>query len=211
MPSIQKINIIGAGNVGFHLGKRLYKKGFEVIQVFSRNEERAKYLASKIKANFITDLSKVSTDADLYIIAVSDNAIDEVAQKLKATGIDNQLVVHTSGATPSTILKPYFNHFGVFYPLQTFRIQSKPNFKKLPICVDAPIKSDFKKLKKLAKKICSNVFQINDEERAILHVAAVFANNFSNHLYAIAEDILKRENLSLNLLLPLDSGNGDEH
>jgi len=203
MLSIRKIVLIGAGNVGFHLGKRLYKKGFEIIQVFSRNKDKAKFLSEKIQAESITDFSKINTNADLYIIAVSDHAIDEVAQKLKANGIDNQLVVHTSGATASTVLKPYFAHYGIFYPLQTFRINSKPDFKILPICIDAPNKKDLKKLKKLAKKNCSDVQEINDQERANLHVAAVFVNNFSNHFYSIAEDILGQKNLSLKLLMPL--------
>ena len=203
MLPIRKIVLIGAGNVGFHLGKRLYKKGFNIIQVFSRKEDKAKFLSKKIKAESTSDFSKIRANADLYIIAVSDNAIAEVAQNLKANGIDNQLVVHTSGATASTVLKPYFNHYGVFYPLQTFRINSKPNFKTLPICIDAPNKKDLKRLKKLANKICLNVHQINDDERAILHVAAVFVNNFSNHFYSIAEDILDQNNLSLKLLFPL--------
>jgi len=203
MSRIHKISIIGAGNVGFHLGKRLFKKGYSIVQVFSRQREKATYLAKKIGADPITDFTKINTETDLFIIAVSDNAIAEVADQLKAIGIENQLVAHTSGATPSTVLQPYFEHFGVFYPLQTFRINSKPDFKTLPICIDAPHKSDLKKLKKIAKRICRNVAQINDQERAILHVAAVFANNFSNHLYTIAEDILARENLSLKLLQPL--------
>jgi predicted short-subunit dehydrogenase-like oxidoreductase (DUF2520 family) len=203
MSSISKIVIIGAGNVGFHLGKRFFKKGFEVVQVFSRKEEKAKFLAEQINADFTSKFSKIKSDADIYIIAVSDNAIAEVAQKLKTNGLENQLVVHTSGATPSTVLKPYFDHFGVFYPLQTFRIKSKSDFKKLPLCIDAPDKADLKKLKKLAKRICPNVYQINDRERAILHVAAVFVSNFSNHLYAIGAEILEQENLSLKLLMPL--------
>lgn len=202
MSSIRKIVIIGAGNVGFHLGKRLFKMGFEVVQVFSRSEHKAKFLAKKISTDFTTIFSNIKP-ADLYIIAVSDHAIAEVAGNLKAVIQKDKLVVHTSGATPSTVLKPYFGHYGVLYPLQTFRIRSKPDFKKLPLCIDAPLKADFKKLKKLAASICKNVHQIDDEQRAILHVAAVFANNFSNHLYAIAEDILQQNNLSIKLLLPL--------
>jgi len=203
MPAIQKITIIGAGNVGFHLGKRLFKKGFEIVQVYSRNQEKAKTLADQIHAKPISDFSKLDPNSDLFIIAVSDNAISEVAKNLKANNIDNQLVVHTSGATPSLILKPFFQHYGIFYPLQTFRVGSKPSFKKLPLCIDAPIKADLKKLKKVARKICSNVHHINDEQRAVLHVAAVFANNFSNHLYTISENILNQENISLSLLIPL--------
>ena len=203
MSRIRKITIIGAGNVAFHLGKRFYKKGFNIIQVFNRTESKAKKIANLIKADFTHDFSKINLETDLFIIAVSDNAIEEVAKKLHTLSIENQLVVHTSGATPSTILQPFFKHFGVFYPLQTFRIKSKPDFKKPPLCIDAPNDADLKKLKKLAKKIAKNVHQIDDRQRAVLHVAAVFANNFSNHLFAIAEDILKKENLPFELLLPL--------
>jgi predicted short-subunit dehydrogenase-like oxidoreductase (DUF2520 family) len=203
MARIHKVSIIGAGNVGFHLGKRFSKKGFDIVQVYSRKLEKAAFLAELTAAEPINDFSKINLDTDLFIIAVNDNSIADVAEKLKSSGIENQLVVHTSGATPSTILQPYFDHFGVFYPLQTFRIHQRPKFKSIPLCIDAFKKPDLKKLKKVAKKICPNVHQINDQQRAVLHVAAVFANNFSNHLFSIADDILEKENLSFDLLIPL--------
>ena len=137
MARIHKLSIIGAGNVGFHLGKRFLKKGFDIVQVYSRKIEKAAFLAELTNAEPINDFSKIDLNSELFIIAVNDSAIAEVAEKLKLSGVENQLVVHTSGATPSTILQPYFDHFGVFYPLQTFRIQQQPKFKSIPLCIDA--------------------------------------------------------------------------
>ncbi len=203
MSAFKKIVMIGAGNVGYHLGVRLYEKGFEITQVFSRKEKDAKKLAKNTSAKYTTKFAEIQPDADLYIIPVSDNAIASVAEQLSSIIPENAVVVHTSGATPSKTLKPYFEKFGVLYPLQTIRINSKPDFRTLPVCIDASDDKVLKKLRKLAKKISSKVHRIDDQQRAVLHVAAVFVNNFGNHLFTIAADILEKENLPFELLHPL--------
>lgn len=195
--------MIGAGNVGFHLGKKLHKVGADVVQVFSRTKAKAEHLAFKINAEPITQLKKLTTDADLYILAVKDDAILSIAKKLSKTAIKNKLVVHTSGGTNTADMGEYLIHFGSFYPLQTFSIAKKPNWKTIPICVDANAKKSKKFLLKLAKKITPKVYEINDEQRAILHVAAVFVNNFSNHLFHIGATICEKEKLSFDILKPL--------
>ena len=113
-------------------------------------------------------------------------------------------MVHTSGATPQSIFeKNGAKRFGVFYPLETFSSNRNPDFSEIPICVDANSKKDFELLKKLGKKISSNVHHISDEKRAVIHVAAVFVNNFANHLSYIADDILKENKIPFEILLPL--------
>ncbi len=111
----RSIVLIGAGNVGYHLGRQLKECGLNVVQLFSREEAKAKRLSEAIQVPFVTDLRQVVTDADLYILSVNDGAIAIVAAQLH---IDKGLVVHTSGATPSTVLAPYFQRVGIFYPLQ---------------------------------------------------------------------------------------------
>lgn len=194
------IVLIGAGNVGYQLGKRLKTCGLNVVQIFSRAEDKARRLSETIQVPFVTDLAQVITDAELYILAIKDDAIAEVASQLK---IQNGLVVHTSGATPSTILQPYFQRFGVFYPLQTFSVSKAVNFEQIPICIYANHLPDEQLLLQIAQQISSKVYPIDDLQRATLHVAAVFVNNFTNYLFQIGYDLLEKEHLPFDLLRPL--------
>jgi len=198
-----RIILIGSGNVGFHLGKKLTSVGIKIEQVFSRKKSKAKRLAKVCNSTFTNSFSEVSKNGDLYILAVPDSAIEKVADNLSKNISPQKLVVHTSGATPSTILKPYFKQYGIFYPLQTFSINREVDFEKIPICVDANLKKNRLLLENLAKRIANNIYQINDKQRAILHVAAVFVNNFSNNLFTIGEQITKEENLPFEILKPL--------
>lgn len=199
-----KLTLIGAGNVAHHLGKRLYQKGLIINQVYSRTLGNAEILANKIGAKSTDDLLAIDAESDLYIIAVKDDAIELVAQILNQNkALKNKLFVHTSGAASSKILGQYFKNYGIFYPLQTFSKNKKVKFSNIPICIDAPNKKALKLLKKLGKKISNKVSVISDEERAILHVAAVIVNNFTNHLFHLGKSIVEKENISFDLLKPL--------
>ncbi len=196
----RSIVLIGAGNVGYHLGRQLKECGLNVVQLFSREEAKAKRLSEAIQVPFVTDLRQVVTDADLYILSVNDGAIAIVAAQLH---IDKGLVVHTSGATPSTVLAPYFQRVGIFYPLQSLSISKAVDFEQIPICIDANTEWDQAFLFQIGEKISSKVYLIDDHQRAVLHIAAVFVNNFTNHLFQIGYDILEKEHLSFDLLRPL--------
>ncbi len=202
-----KITIIGSGNVGTHLAKRLFEKGHSIVQIFSRNIENAAELAQQVNAESICDLSELLESTEIIIIAVKDDVIEEIS---KAINFENVLIVHTSGGTSSAVLVRQLKQpvllrlrFGIFYPLQSFSKVKSVDFEKLPICIDANNEEDLNLLETLAQSICPNVYRINDKERAILHVCAVMVNNFTNHLFAMADDILKQENLTLDILKPL--------
>ena len=197
------IVLIGAGNVGFHLGKKLFEEGIIIQQVYSRKKTKAKRLAKLVHAEAVNELNQISKKGDLYILAIPDSVIGTVAKNLAKIIPSSKLVVHTSGATPSTVLKPFFKNYGIFYPLQTFSIAKEVDFQNIPICVDSNLKKHRIFLEKLGNKISKNVHLINDKERAILHVAAVFVNNFSNNLFTIGAEITKKENLPFEILKPL--------
>lgn len=197
------IVLIGSGNVGTQLGKRLKKRGQNVVQVFSRKAEKAQQLADSIGTDWTDDLSKVLPNADLYILAVHDDFIDDVAAELAKTIDSKSFLTHTSGATPSTVFKPYFKRYGVFYPLQTFNINKKPKWKEIPLCLFSSKKKDIELLKNIAERITDKAYVLDDRQRGIAHVAAVFANNFSNHVFAVAGNILKKEKLPFDLIRPL--------
>tara|TARA_R100000935_G_scaffold21876_4_gene40538 strand:- start:90759 stop:91514 length:756 start_codon:yes stop_codon:yes gene_type:complete len=187
------ILLLGYGNVGQHLHRAMQGvTGVTVQQIYNRS------FVENIETPQTQKLSDI-TEADVYIIAVPDDVIGDFSAKLP---FRNKLVVHTSGGAHMEVLSNA-NRRGVFYPLQTFSKNTEVNFSTIPICVEAENKDDLKLLKKLGSNISKNVTEISSEEREQLHVAAVFINNFTNHLYHIAETISAKNKMEFDLLKPL--------
>ncbi|WP_412467892.1 Rossmann-like and DUF2520 domain-containing protein [Pedobacter sp. KLB.chiD] len=202
-----KIVLLGSGNVATHLAKALKSKGEDVTQVYSPNLNHAKSLAGIVGAEGINDLTEIEEYADLYIISVKDDAIEGVVKSLKkVTG----LVVHTSGTTDINILSSQVDKAGVFYPLQTFSKDKEITFENIPLCIEANGENELAILKNLAAKISSVVYELNGEKRKVLHLAAVFACNFPNHLYALANKILNQNGLNFEIIRPLIAETADK-
>ena len=171
--------IIGSGNVATHLAATFLKVDTIVMtQINSRN------------------LNSIPP-ADVTIVAVSDNAISEVSSK-----ITNSFVVHTSGSVALEALKNTGTK-GVFYPLQSFTKDKEVDFTRIPFCLEAENKDDLSKLETLVSILNGKIYHINSEHRKNIHVAAVFVNNFTNHMYTIADDICKQYNVPFEILTPL--------
>lgn len=198
--SSKKIILIGSGNVATQLGTTLFRKGYNILQVYSRSDKSARTLAKKINAQPITDLKKLIPGASIYIISVKDDAITELAKQLK---FKDEIIVHTSGSVEMNVLKGTSQNYGVFYPLQTFSKSKKVDFSNIPICIEASNKKTSSTLVNFAKSISKSVQEIDSSQRKVLHVGAVFACNFTNHMYAIADALLTKNNLSFDLLKPL--------
>jgi predicted short-subunit dehydrogenase-like oxidoreductase (DUF2520 family) len=197
------ITLVGAGHLAYHLGKALADAGCQIDQVFSRTFAHAEELASIIGAQPITSIKAVENRSQLYIIAVSDDAIEKVAEALQAQIGQDKIVVHTSGATPATILAPFFIRYGVFYPLQSFSRAKETRFQDIPICIYSNDAQLERQLSALARQLSHSVEVVDDAERKALHIAAVFANNFTNYLFHIAHSLSNEHNVSFELLLPL--------
>lgn len=196
-----KVIIIGSGNVAQHLiaaFQNSQKSGTEIdlVQVYSRQAGSVSHL---LDLDHITNDLDALAEADLYIIAVSDDAIAEISSKLP---FKNRLVVHTSGSISLNALDDN-NRKGVFYPLQTFSKNKAVDFKIIPICLESENATDFQLLDKVAKMISEKIFAINSEQRKALHVAAVFVNNFVNHLYQIGSEICQDHQVPFEILKPL--------
>jgi predicted short-subunit dehydrogenase-like oxidoreductase (DUF2520 family) len=192
-----KVVLIGSGNVAQHLIQAFAKsKEIEVIQVFSRRKETSIPLldSSKITNDF-NDLA----EADLYIIAVSDDAISKVSSELP---FKNRLVVHTSGSVPIESLDNK-NRRGIFYPLQTFTKNKAVDFSQIPICLESETETDFELLEKVAQSISNNAFKSNEKQRKALHISAVFVNNFVNEMYRIGNEICEENKVPFEILKPL--------
>lgn len=192
-----KVVIIGGGNVATHLVKAFSKtKEISLVQLYARNHEQIAHLKHYTS---ITNKIDLLADADIYIIAVSDDAITEVSSKINQK---NSLVVHTSGSASLNSLKNN-GRKGIFYLLQSFSKDKIVDFSAIPFCLEAENKNDLILLEKLANSIGKKIYHINSEQRKRLHVAAVFVNNFTNHMYKIGSDICSKHKVPFEVLLPL--------
>src|SRR6185436_15998108 len=144
--------------------------------------------SEKLKTDFTTDIKKIYAGADVYLIAMTDSSIETFSKKLAP---EKKLIAHTSGSVSIEVFKNRFSNYGVFYPLQTITKNSTVNFRSAPLCIEANNNDAQQKLVKLAKSLSDAIYVINSEERKIIHLAAVFVSNFTNHLFHIGETILK--------------------
>lgn len=198
-----KIAMLGAGNVAWHLAPALEQAGHEITLVYSRTLENAETLARNLKAAKATDNPDFSeAKADLYLIAVKDSVLPDLLAK--AVFPENSLVAHTSGTVPLEVFSSYSQIKGaVFYPLQTFSKNTPVSFSDIPFCLETTSENGMLLLEKVARSLSRQVYRISSAERKVLHLAAVFACNFTNHLFGISSEILKQNQLDFNILKPL--------
>ena len=199
---IKKIVLIGAGNVATHLGCALCGAGCDVVQVYSRTKESAMELAEKLSAEYTVSVDGIRCDADMYIVALKDSALQELLPML-VKGREQAFFVHTAGSMPMDIWKGYLSHYGVFYPMQTFSKQRAVDFATVPFFVEAGGETELKMLKELAGKLSPKVYEATSEQRKYLHIAAVFACNFANHMYALSARILEKHHIPFEVMLSL--------
>ncbi|MDR7831272.1 DUF2520 domain-containing protein [Riemerella anatipestifer] len=191
-----EIVIIGSGNVAFHLNNAFHEANIKVSQLFGRNEDALKLMSETTKIPYSTNTLQ---NADLYIICVKDDVIAEVSQIIKN---ENALVVHTSGSMPKDALEGNYKK-GCFYPLQTFSKNKILDYTEIPFFIEAENPQDLDILKNLALRISPRVQEADYEKRKYIHLTAVFACNFVNHLYARAKEIADSQNIPFNYFIPL--------
>lgn len=200
-----KIALIGTGNVAWHLGLAFENNGHVITAIVGRDQRKVELSAShfyQAKEIVGTDLTQIS--ADIAIICVSDDAIEEVAQSLKLPS--DCILAHSSGTKPlSSLGYAQTANIGVFYPLQTFTKGKKVDFTNIPICIEADNNDTMDVLGSLASTISHRIAELNSKDRAVLHLSAVFASNFSNHMLTIAKEIMDQNKLDYELLKPLIS------
>lgn len=195
---MKKITITGSGNVAQHLIKEVLRHPqLQLLQVWARHPEALEKL--QLPSNIICTNIQLLQPTDICILAVSDNGIAEVSDQLPFNG---QLVVHTSGTLPFSVLNSRHKR-GVFYPLQTFTKEKDIDFKSIPFCLETEYEEDFEVLEEVAQLFSEAVYKISGEQRKNLHVAAVFVNNFVNHLYTIGSQICSDSHIPFAILKPL--------
>jgi predicted short-subunit dehydrogenase-like oxidoreductase (DUF2520 family) len=195
-----RITIIGSGNVATHFAAAFKNAGHRIVQVYSRSMQHAALLAYHVSAEAIDDLTQLSSETDLFVISIKDDAIGIMAEKLASY---NKLIVHTSGATHLEAVQAFTPYAGVFYPLQTLSKTQKVDFRTVPLCIEGADEQITRELVQLAQTISNKVYRVNSAQRKVLHLAAVFASNFPNYLYGVARQLLADNEMGFELLRPL--------
>ncbi len=189
-----KIVFIGSGNVATHMAVALKKANNEIVQIYSRTLQNAQHLAHRVGAQAISEIDHLFLNADLYIFSISDDALPLMVKQMPTT---TGIWVHTAGSISMDTFS------GVIYPLQTFSKNKELNFSEIPLFIEGNSPEIEFQLTKLAKTISDDVRPLNSEQRKHLHLAAVFANNFSNHMYTLSNEILKQNEIPFDVLKPL--------
>lgn len=196
-----KISLIGSGRVAFHLAQALLAQGHNIVQVYARDFNKTQKFAEKIQAKACQSLQQFQS-TELIILAVSDSAIAELVKQVHEL-FPETLMVHTSGSTNIEVISHVHEKAGVFYPLQTFSFERDVDWTVTPLFVEAVADVDQKLLSDLANSLSNRVYQYTSKQRLTLHLAAVFACNFSNYCFDMAKQIVDAEQVDFSLLYPL--------
>jgi len=191
-----KVFIIGTGNVAKSLGSAILRTGHQVTGIMGRNRSQGVKLADRFKCSYFSDASLIPQSSDIYILALKDDVIEEIANSLSRL---KGIVVHTSGTTSLNVLKRFKNR-GVVYPVESINGRLTQSFNNVPICLEAGEEKTLSTLLSFAASLSNKIFLLDSEQRATLHLAAVFTNNFTNHLLGIATEILDKSDLPHELL-----------
>jgi predicted short-subunit dehydrogenase-like oxidoreductase (DUF2520 family) len=195
-----RIGFIGSGNLATQLAPALKKKGHQIVFIYSRSLANAKKLATKCRAQAYNKLSDIPSDLDVYIVALQDDQIGTIVSQLS---FEPNCILHTSGSVSIDIFPKNISNAGVLYPLQTFTKNQSPVWKKIPIFIEGRNPRSAKIASTLANQLSESVKKVSSEKRRTIHLSAVFANNFVNHLYSLSSEILQKEKISFDILKPI--------
>ena len=199
---MMKVTLIGAGNLATQLGKSLKKTGVTISQVYSRTEESARTLGELLEAEWLTDIKALRYEADIYIFSVKDSVLCElISEACKGRG--DKLFLHTAGSMPMSCFEGKVLHYGVFYPMQTFSKAKDVDFERIPVFIEGNSIETEDVIRSLANKLSQRVIRLSSADRKYLHLAAVWACNFTNYCYTVASDILSEHGIPFDVMLPL--------
>ena len=199
---MMKVTLIGAGNLATQLGKSLKKAGVIISQVYSRTEESARTLGELLEAEWLTDIKALRDEADIYIFSVKDSVLCELISEV-CKGRGDKLFLHTAGSMPMSCFEGKALRYGVFYPMQTFSKTKDVDFERIPVFIESNSIETEDVIRSLANKLTQRVIRLSSVDRKYLHLAAVWACNFTNYCYTVASDILGEHGIPFDVMLPL--------
>lgn len=202
------IVLLGAGRVATHLVPALIEAGHRIVQIYSRTIDAARNLASPLGVPYTDDMEAITTNASIYITCVADEALPSIAQRLadrvNAAAPSSPLFLHTAGSVPMNLWhEAGAKHYGILYPLQTFSKERAVDMREVALFVEGSDEDALHTIELLAHSISNKVYRADSSERALLHISAVFACNFTNAMYGIADQLLKQGGIPFDVLLPL--------
>lgn len=197
---MKRVVIIGSGNLAEALARAVAESELELVQIYARNAERARTVATLAATRWTTQPAELA-DADIYLVAVSDRAVTEVAAALPLPA--HACVAHTAGSVPLDVLSGSCAHRAVFYPMQTFTKGRRVDFRQIPIFLECDDEAFYPELEAFARHLSGTVIRAGSARRAKIHLAAVFACNFANHMYALGEQVARSAGLDFGVLKPL--------
>lgn len=198
-----RIVLIGAGNVATSIGGALKAAGHEISALYSRTEQSAKELSEKLRVPYTASLNKLPHDADIYISMLKDDALMQLAPEIVALN-RKALFVHTAGSLPLSLWKDAgAEKYGVLYPMQTFSKGKRVDIQNVPLFVEGSSEQVLQEIMHMAKSLSQKVKELDSESRKRLHIAAVFACNFTNRMYAISNVLLEESGVDFKVMLPL--------
>lgn len=197
---MKTITIIGSGNVATHLAKALHAAGHQILQIWSREYDHAEALANQVFAEPIDRLNLLYPTADVYILAVTDDALFDLALDLR---LRDALVLHTAGSVSLRVLQPISRKNGVIWSPQTFIRDIPMDYSQLPFCIEGSSPEVEDAIRDLLQPVSQHIFRVDTDQRQWLHLAAVMTNNFGNAINALAQDILQQHNIPFEILHPL--------
>jgi len=195
-----RVVIIGAGNVASVFGRLISAASHEIIQVCSKSISSAQSLGKELGCSFVDNLEAVDLTADIYILAITDNALLNIQDSIF---LGDKLVVHTAGSVSKKVLSNISSQYGVLYPLQSLRKDQSADQSIIPLLIDANNESVLSIIEQFAFTLSSVVCIVGDEKRLCLHLAAVIVNNFTNHLYTLTADYCDNEGVDFKMLQPI--------
>lgn len=199
---MMKVTLIGAGNLATQLGKSLKKAGVIISQVYSRTEDSARTLGELLEAEWLTDIKALRDEADIYIFSVKDSVLCELISEV-CKGRGDKLFLHTAGSMPMSCFEGKALRYGVFYPMQTFSKTKDVDFERIPVFIEGNSTETEDVIRILANKLTQRVIRLSSADRKYLHLAAVWACNFTNYCYTVASDILSEHDIPFDVMLPL--------
>ena len=197
---MKTITIIGSGNVATHLAKALHAAGHQIVQIWSREYDHAEALANQVFAEPIDRLNLLYPTSDVYILAVTDDALFDLALDLR---LRDALVLHTAGSVSLRVLQPISRKNGVIWSPQTFIRDIPMDYSQLPFCIEGSSPEVEEAIRDLLQPVSQHIFRVDTDQRQWLHLAAVMTNNFGNAINALAQDILQQHNIPFEILHPL--------
>ncbi|MFC2098843.1 Rossmann-like and DUF2520 domain-containing protein [Bacteroidota bacterium] len=195
-----RIILMGAGKLAWHLGPALREAGYSIIQVLSRTADSARSLADSLATGWTTDPGQLDPAADILLYCVSDRVIPDLFCQIE---LSNRIMIHTAGSVPADVFKGICRDYGVLYPVMTFSKDRKLDFKKIPICIEASSKESLAVIEQMAGRLSDSVQHMDSDTRKVLHIASIIASNFSNYMYYLSGNVLSTKDIDLELLKPL--------